>query len=524
MRLADRLARRLGFVRAAVPSSRLSAFSGAQQTRLTADWTPYVQSPDQETRYVLSTLRARARQLVRDNSHASGFVNELASNVIGPDGILLQAKITTANGALAKSTNREIERGWLEWGMPETASADGFDSWPDLQRLFIKTIAVDGEIIVRKHRYFDNAFGFTLQIIDPDLLDETFNRPASTGVNEIRLGIEVNAWGRPVAYHLWNRHPGDAGTKRERVAVPADEIIHKFVRYRPNQVRGVSWFAPVLVDLKMLDGYEEAELVAARTSASKMGWIVNKSPEAMQAFDPNAYGNYQKTLEVEPGLVSELLPGQEFQTFDPNHPSQAFKEFTKAVLRSVARGLNMAYTTLTGDLEAVNYSSIRAGLLSERDHWRTLQRWMGVHIHRPIYREWMQMALLAGAVKVDSRLASNYYAVEWKPRGWKWVDPVNDLTAAALAIALGLDSRQRLAAEQGRDFEEIVEELQHELDVAESAGVDISGAGTAPTGGVPAPTAVPTDPAVALDAHALQRRRQIHAVRAALDLLERTAA
>jgi capsid protein len=96
-------------------------------------------------------------------------------------------------------------------------------------------------------------------------------------------------------------------------------------------------------------------------------------------------------------------------------------------------------------------------------------------VHRVIYREWLQMALLSGALRLDSRISSNYYAVEWRPRGWKWVDPVNDLTAAALAIALGLDSRQRLAAEQGRDFEEIVLEIKQELEFADAQGVDVSG-------------------------------------------------
>jgi capsid protein len=54
------------------------------------------------------------------------------------------------------------------------------------------------------------------------------------------------------------------GKKRERQRIPADEIIHKFVRYRANQVRGVTWFAPVLLNLKNLDGYEFNELAASR--------------------------------------------------------------------------------------------------------------------------------------------------------------------------------------------------------------------------------------------------------------------
>lgn len=526
-------------------SSRLrssSNFAGAQNTRLTFDFTAGLFSADQEIRYDLATLRARARRLVRNNSHASGFVNELANNVIGPDGILLQSKVRTRLGDLVKATNDEIERGWREWGMPENCSADGHDDWVELQRLVIKTIATDGEVFIRRLKYFGNEFGYALQILDADLVDENLNRVAEPGRNAIRMGVELNSWNRPVAYHTWTRHLGDQGV-RERVVIPAAEMIHLFVRYRPNQSRGVTWFAPVLLNLHYLDGYEFSELTAARVSAAKMGFIKNMQPEAIAAYTPPKKGE-QRTMDVEPGVFEELDPGQEVEMFDPKHPSTAFKDFTKTILRAIARGLNMSYTSLTGDLEAVNYSSIRAGLLSERDQFRSLQRWLGIHCHRLVYREWLDMALLSSAITVDSRLASDYYAVEWKPRGWKWVDPVNDLTAAALAIALGLDSRQRLAAEQGRDFEEIVEEIAHELEFADAMGVDVSGEAPTPASGpgrANEPPAKPDAPAIVDDTqnedtsatagarsasrvNARARDNKIRALKLALTLLESRAA
>lgn len=530
--MANPLARAAERMRASDDGWTTSPFAGAIASRLTADWNGALYSPNGELRYSLATLRGRARQLVRDNSHARGFANELANNTIGPDGILLQAKVQSRAGKMAKATNDEIERGWKEWGMPENCSADGHDDWGEFQRLVIKTIATDGEIFIRKLKYFDNPFGFSLQIIDADLVDENLNRAASDGQNEIRMGVEVNGWGRPVAYHVWTRHMGDMGP-RKHVRIPATEIIHRFVRYRPNQTRGVTWFAPVLLDLHHLEGYEMSELIAARVSAAKMGFIKNMQPDAIAAYQPPKPGTEQVIDDVSPGIFTELHPGQEVEVFDPKHPSVAFKDFTKTILRAIARGLNMAYTTLTGDLEAVNYSSIRAGLLSERDHYRALQRWLGIHVHRQVYREWLSMALLSSAVRVDSRLASDYYAVEWKPRGWKWVDPVNDLTAAALAIALGLDSRQRLAAEQGRDFEEIVDEIQHEIEYAEDMGVDISGNGAAPTSAVEEESASPRllpsgetaeDDEIEEEPPAKSRRQKIAALKLAIRMLERRAA
>ncbi|MCH7532721.1 MAG: phage portal protein [Gemmatimonadetes bacterium] len=103
---------------------------------------------------------------------------------------------------------------------------------------------------------------------------------------EIRMGIEMDANGRRLAYHVFTRHPSE-GLGRERTHVPAAEIIHFFVRYRPGQTRGYSLFAPVLTTLKMVDGLTDAELVASRLAAAKMGFIKNISPEAV-AVVPNA--------------------------------------------------------------------------------------------------------------------------------------------------------------------------------------------------------------------------------------------
>jgi hypothetical protein len=51
-----------------------------------------------------------------------------------------------------------------------------------------------------------------------------------------------------------------------------------------------------------------------------MGFILNKQPEAIAAFDwkPDEMG--KRTMDVEPGLLPELLPGQEFQEFNAEPP------------------------------------------------------------------------------------------------------------------------------------------------------------------------------------------------------------
>ena len=173
-------------------------------------------------------------------------------------------------------------------------------------------------------------------------------------------------------------------------------------------------------------------------------------------------------------LLDQLPPGWSFQPWDPEHPTSAFKSFHKAMVRGIANGLGVSYTTLANDLEDVNFSSIRAGLLNERDAWRSIQTWLTRHFHQRVYRAWLPWALTTGQLEAPLTERSQLRDVRWLPRGWPWVDPIKDLQAAAMAVRLGLDSRQRLAGEQGRDFSEVLDDIAQEERMAERKGVDLT--------------------------------------------------
>ncbi|HOW83982.1 MAG TPA: phage portal protein, partial [Spirochaetota bacterium] len=104
------------------------------------------------------------------------------------------------------SLNAAIEAAWIAWANAPV-TVDGKLTLRRLEKLIIKTVACDGEAFVRLWRGFEgNAHGLALQPIDADLLDEAFNRPRRASENEIRMGVEVDAIGRPVGY--WVSGPG----------------------------------------------------------------------------------------------------------------------------------------------------------------------------------------------------------------------------------------------------------------------------------------------------------------------------
>jgi lambda family phage portal protein len=458
-------------------------FKGAAGGRLLGDWSPTLLNQNDEVRWSLPRLRARARELSRNNSYARQYLNLLAVNVVGPDGIRYQAQVRDNSGKLNTTINDRIEEAWREWS--ERASLDGRWSRVELEHQAIETTARDGEGLLRMWYGPDlNRFGFALEPIDPDSLDERLNQQAGSGQNEIRMGVEVDARSRPVAYHLRERTGTSLGIDRTRPPerVPAEQIIHLGRATRPNQTRFATWFAPVMLPMHMLGGYTEAELVAARTAAAKMGFFTRKDENS----PPPPAGdekNNEIIMNADPGTFEFAPDGYDLADWSPEHPSTAFPTFVKAMLREISTGLGVSYNSLANDLENVNYSSMRSGLLIERDMWRLLQGWWVSSLMRRVFREWLNAALLSGALKLDSRDPRKFLAGKWTPRGWQWVDPLKDVQAAVVAIQTGLGSRTEYLAEQGEDPEEVMKELAAELALADELGVDVSG----PKGAAAAP-------------------------------------
>lgn len=487
--------------RALSPRAVRNAFAGAQAGRLNDFIFSSIQSPNQEVRGDLRTLRARSRELCRNNPHAKRFLRLLSQNVIGPNGIRLESQVMLKTGKNAgqpdEAVNDVIEAAWGDWGRPATCDVAKKKSWTTMQGLILQTIARDGEAFVRVIEGFRNEYGFALQLLDADQIDETYTVPGTTTSNQVEMGVEIDSWGAPVAYWLWNQHPGDGGRDRKREPIPASQIIHLFIEERAGQVRGTPWLSVVLIALRMIAGYSEAEVVAARTAAAKMGFIVPGEDDPGPDPDQPAYAQ-SSPMEATPGVIERLNKGETFAEWDPSHPSGNYGPFMVAQHRDVAIGMNVAYTSLTGDLSNANYSSARVGLLDERDGWRMLQTWTIEHLHDPIYRRWLRVASLSPRLTLASYDFTKYEACAWRPRGWDWVDPLNDLTAISIAIGLGLTSASEVAAGRGSEFIDNIKARRRELDIAASYGVtltDAKGVVVQPQAAAPSDQSNPDQPA-----------------------------
>lgn len=477
-------------------------YAGARSSNLEWDWVAGMLSADQVIKTSLRKLRDRSRQLARDDAHMARFLHLLRSQVIGHRGIQLQSRITAGStGNLRENFNTAIEKAFQRWGRKGTCTIDGRLTWKDAQRLYLTNLAVDGEILIRHRPVPNNPYGYTIQFLDPDVLDETFDRDADPehGINRVIMGVEVDLEDRPIAYHILTRHPSDRSfIAREvhRARIPANQIIHDYVLQRPGQTRGVPWVAPVMLTMNMMHGFTEAHLVASRVSAAKPVFYEQDSISPVIDEDGQPIGT-ELVEEAAPGTHHLLPPGVKAHQMDPNFPTENFESFQRGMLHTVSGGLNSSYAAMTGDLKDVNFTSGRMGTMVERDAYRELQDRVVDCFCDPIFRHWLPMAAMRQAVMVPvadlaqtDKLADQ---VMWQPRGWASVQPLDDIQAAEARIALGVSTRSAECAAQGTSYEDNLIQLAREEQLAAESGVSVAGlkagssngqadAGTAPTG------------------------------------------
>lgn len=463
--------------------AQVRQFAAAGINRTTADWNALSTSGDAEVRTSLRLMRNRSRQLVRDNPYAKHAMRVIKNNVIG-GGVTFQSQIKKRRGGkFDDDLNDKIEELFRQWCRAKNCDVTGQMSFAEMQRAVLGAVAESGEVLVRHIKGV--AFGtspvrFALQVFESDqLVDEWSGRTADG--NEVRMGVEVDTFQRPVAYWMYPRHPGDFQFVPSQVQVnrlirvPADELTHLYLVDRPNLSRGVPWMHSVMLTLNHTDGYEESELIAARSSAAIMGFI--QSPETgapdLDAVGADAVQSGERVYDFESGLIKELAPGETFTGWNPTRPNAAMDPFMRYMLRRIAAGIGLSYESLSRDYSQSNYSSSRLALLDDRDCWRVLQGWFIEHFLQPVFDNWLDMAVMSKALTLpDWEInGARYEAVRWQPRGWEWVDPLKEANAAIKKVRAGFGTLADELAKQGLDFEDVMRQRRRELDLIADLGL-----------------------------------------------------
>lgn len=403
-------------------------------------------------------LRARARSLVQNNPYARKALDSLVANVVG-EGITLESK------ARRKADRATLQTLWATW--QGQCDAEGRADFNGLVAPAYRAMEQDGEVLIRlrSRRPEDGlAVPLQLQLLEIDYLDSTKQAATSEAGGPIVSGIEFDALGKPAAYWLRDRHPGDTlaavgHLSLKSMRVSAESIIHLFAPDRPGQARGITRFAPVIARLRDLAIYEDAEL-ARKQNESLLSVIVSGDAEqfAVPSAGKTVAGAQADASQF--GQLGQLAPGAVLsangQHVTVAQPAAAggYADYIRVQLYAVAAGLGVTYEMLTSDLSKVNFSSGRTGQQEFR-RGATQRQWhvLVPRLLTPVWRAFVERAVLAGHLKAPD------YAVEATPPRWGYVNPQQDVRADAEEVKAGLSSVSEKLRQRGYQPERVFAEL-----------------------------------------------------------------
>lgn len=460
---------------------------------------------DKDIYEALPTLRKESRQLYQNNSIQKKYIEICETNIVGASGFNVQVTATFPDGKLDLNGNKSVEQSWEEWCTSNWCDITGKLTFKDAQRVIGRTIPKDGEILIRKIRQKatrDNPWGFSIQLIDAERLDIRMNEKTTNG-NIVKMGVEMNQYGRPEAYHLRLPSSDTDGvltstydaSARERV--PASDILHSFRMTNPEQTRGMPWAHSVMTLMSDLEDFLRACLIASKVGASTAIYLeqdtVNSSLTAADIADrQDEYGQFE--MEISPGDMKILPAGLKMQTFKAEYPSQNFEPYVTVMLKLIASGLNINYYTLANSLDQINLSSGRIGQLDERDHWMNLQDMVINQVIKPIYEDWLNTSLLNGAIKfadgtpISATKYSKFKKINVLGRRWPWTDILKEGQANILAMKNGLTSKTAILAALGVDYERVLQDRKAEMELEKIYGISFDITDTKGSTDSPQPT------------------------------------
>lgn len=420
-------------------------------------------------------IRTTARHLDENYDIASGILDVLVANSVGT-GIQPEPQVMLRSGEPAEEVNRRLLQIFEDWRFfPEVT---GQHDYYGLQGLTARSWFRDGECFTQRITGtvpgldHGTIVPYSLEALEADFVPVDYSDSA-LGITQ---GVELSAWGRPRAYHVYKNHPGDGIiVTSERKRVTADRMMHLAFRKRLHQVRGMSVFATIINRLEDIKGVDEDERLAARVAAAMAAVIKKGSPDGYEAPDELGADGLpvQRQMQFEGGIIfDDLRPGESVETIDTKRPNNALIPFRDAQLKAIAAGAGSSYSSISKNYDGT-YSAQRQELV---EHYMLYQMLASPFVYRycqPVWDGLVDASLASGALTLpaDVNRETLYDCTHTGP-AMPWVDPEKEVNAQILAMQWRLTSRSSVIRARGDNPDQVNREIVRDEAEMERLGIE----------------------------------------------------
>ena len=424
---------------------------------------------------------SRAIDAMQNNGWVAGVVDQMGALMVG-EGLVPQLKSDfSAFGWDARQSAEwasEREKRFIAWANnPHECDAGGRQTLGQMQMAAVRQWAGTGECFV-EYPVIRRAGGQWASKVR--LLPTGWMSRRTDSSQRLRQGVFLDRHGAPAGYLF--EVDRDHGL-REEIRKPARDgygrpVVLQVCDLAPNQVRGITIFAPVLRVFRDYDEFMRASLtqqmiqtVLAATIESDhptpeiIAGLQDMAEQSDAAADP--YGNYMaqrvgmlETVDIDlgrHGKIAHLPDGAHFRFNTPSTHAGNQQVIVNSLLREVARCVGGSEEDVTGDYRGVTYTGVRMGIAKQ---WPTLlyrRKLIPAPISQAALDAFIEEEVDSGAAPVPGGMEAflaNKAAIcraDWRGPAKPVADEVKQARTHEIYRAMGVISDEQICADLGTD-------------------------------------------------------------------------
>lgn len=483
-------------------------------------WNPFARDARSDTLRHIGLQRAASRELYSTNPIAAGAINTSVDRIIGTGLAFVSTPARAVLGWSADQADEWKATAQAEFSLwaddPQACDLTGEQTFYEAQRTTVHGVKSSGDaftLLPNAERTRMRPYSLRFQLIEAD---RAGNPGGQMDTDAIAGGIKFGPGGRPLAAHIYDRHPG-AGYSGKAGSMFAGEwvdfsgpsgrrrLLHHYKKLRPGQPRGIPFLAPVVDLIKQIGRFKEAEVEAAVMNAffamiieteggntAPVFGVDGKSPASSQSDD----------IGLGVAAVLGLAKGEKATFADPKRPNPNAEGFIHMLVGLIGMGLGIPREVLLKQFNS-SYSASKAALLDAWVHFRCERAWAGLSFCQPVMETWLAEAVYLGRIKApgffsDPLMRWAYTRAAWPGDSMGSINPKDEVAAYTAAIDARLMTRERAEWELGgTDWNATFDQKWAEHQRLSKAGllpVPKAGAAAAPTGAPARSQEDPTDP------------------------------
>jgi lambda family phage portal protein len=472
-----------------------TSWNGASGGREMEDWEASRGSADADLQGEHEEIAYRSRDADRNSPVAHSAIQATVSNVVGP-GFLFVPNVDYVflgkSREWAIEVNRMIKTRFRAFYNSTDIDATGIDNGHGLTALALRSVLTSGGMVALPIYRLGglSGYGLKLHFVEIDRVSTPYGE--QDGEN-YRNGIGFDEYGKPMFYDIRNSHPGDVAIGLTAdvntwTRIPAEtswgrqQVLHVFDKERIDVSRGVSGLARVLPRLHTFDKLTQNTL-QKEFANSLVGLILktNMSWDQVKKLfsSAEAYLKYRKSNQPKlgPASVLTVAPGEDVVPFSPGRPGSDYDAFSVNIMREIAAGMNLPYELAMRAFSGMNYSNARVMLAEAWRGFSTSRQWLINRLNKPILRLWIEEEAERGEIPdldPDELFERPGYMEAWTRSNWigtgrGYIDPKKEGDAQTTRLKNFTSNLQIECAEQGLDWEEVLEQAAYERQVFEAA-------------------------------------------------------